>query len=161
MRVLGLVVIVLFLVASALVALHHEDPPADPPQVVKMVDPIRDRGWTPTVPPTTSSTTTTTAKPIARARTAPISKPAPAVPSGDVWDRLAMCESGGRWDDTRGGYEGGLHFAPSTWRAAGGLRYAPHAYLATRAEQITVAVDWLRRTSWAQWPGCSRKLGLR
>lgn len=83
-----------------------------------------------------------------------------SVPVG-VWDRIAACESGGRWDDTRGGYEGGLHFLNSTWLRAGGGRFAQHAYQATREQQIAVAESWLARTSWAQWPVCSRKVGVR
>lgn len=95
-------------------------------------------------------------KPPARARTAPTHR-TPA----NVWDRIANCESGGRWDDTRGGYEGGLHFAHDTWVRAGGRRFAEHAYQATREQQIEIAVGWLARTSWAQWPVCSRKVGAR
>lgn len=82
-------------------------------------------------------------------------------PQGSVWDRLAACESGGNWASTRGRYDGGLQFHPSTWRAAGGTRYAPTADQASREEQIAVAESWLAKTSWAQWPACSRKLGLR
>jgi hypothetical protein len=108
-------------------------------------------------------TTTTTARP----RSAP--KPrttvrAASVSAGvpdEVWDRIAQCESGGNWQDTRGGYEGGLHFHPDTWVRAGGTRYAPHAYQATRRQQIDIANEWLARTSWAQWPVCSRKVGVR
>lgn len=82
-------------------------------------------------------------------------------PQDSVWDRLAACESGGNWASTRGRYDGGLQFHPSTWRAAGGTRYAPTADQASREEQIAVAESWLAKTSWAQWPACSRKLGLR
>lgn len=82
-------------------------------------------------------------------------------PRGSVWDRLSMCESGGNWSSTVGRYDGGLQFHPSTWRAAGGTRYAPTADQASREEQIAVAESWLAKTSWAQWPSCSRRLGLR
>jgi hypothetical protein len=78
-----------------------------------------------------------------------------------IWDRIAGCESGRRWNDRRGGYEGGVHFLHSTWVAAGGRRFAEHAYQATRAQQIIIASSWLARTSWLQWPACSRRLGLR
>lgn len=88
--------------------------------------------------------------------------PKPAVSARGVWDRLAACESGGNWQTNTGnGYSGGLQFLPSTWRAAGGTRYAPTAHQATREQQIAVAEEWLAKTSWAQWPACSRKLGLR
>lgn len=91
----------------------------------------------------------------------------------EVWDAVADCESGSRdrkghinagtanWASTAGHFDGGLQFDPGTWRDAGGLAYAPHAYEATRTEQIAVADSWLARTSWSQWPWCSRKLGLR
>jgi resuscitation-promoting factor RpfA len=54
-----------------------------------------------------------------------------------VWDQLAQCESGGRWDiNTGNGYYGGLQFSPTTWRAFGGSGM-PHQ--ASRSEQIAVA----------------------
>lgn len=41
-------------------------------------------------------------------------------------DRIAACESGGRWFLFNGnGYSGGLQFVPSTWRSLGG-RGLPH-----------------------------------
>lgn len=84
------------------------------------------------------------------------------VPGGAVWDRLAQCESSGRWNLNSGnGYFGGLQFWPSTWRAYGGLAYAPRADLATREQQIAVAVRTQAAQGWGAWPACSRKLGLR
>lgn len=84
-----------------------------------------------------------------------------SVPSGSVWDRLAQCESGGRWDLNVGTYDGGLQFHPNTWIAAGGRKYAEYAWQATREQQIAIAESWLAKTSWSQWPACSKKLGLR
>lgn len=81
--------------------------------------------------------------------------------AGSIWDAIAACESGGDWADTRGGYEGGVHFLHSTWVQAGGRKYAEHAYEATREQQIDIAQSWLERTSWEQWPVCSRKVGAR
>lgn len=86
-----------------------------------------------------------------------------------VWQALSNCEAGGNWHDQRGGYEGGVHFAPSTWRKATrlaaahhpGRRYPAHAYQATGGVQIEVAEVWLAHTSWGQWPVCSRKIGVR
>lgn len=93
----------------------------------------------------------------------PIRQPTrlPEVSGGTVWDRLAQCESGGNWHHTGGRFSGGLQFLPSTWRAAGGTRYAPTAAQATREQQIAIAQSWLARTSWSQWPACSSRLGLR
>ena len=42
-----------------------------------------------------------------------------------VWDRVAKCESGGRWKiNTHNGYYGGLQFAARTWSGFGGKKYA-------------------------------------
>jgi len=79
-----------------------------------------------------------------------------------TWNRLAQCESGGRWHiNTGNGYYGGLQFSPSTWRGFGGRRFAYNAHRATKAEQIRVAERVRRNQGWGAWPACSRKLGLR
>lgn len=63
----------------------------------------------------------------------------PSAPRTD-WDAIAACESSGDWQaNTGNGHYGGLQFTQSSWEAAGGLKYAPRADLATRAEQIAVA----------------------
>ena len=81
---------------------------------------------------------------------------------GDVWDRLAECESGQNWSYNGGsGYDGGLQFLPATWRAYGGQEFADFAYNASREAQITVANRVLEDVGWGAWPACSRKLGLR
>lgn len=85
--------------------------------------------------------------------------PPPAVPTGNVWDRLAGCESGGNWAiNTGNGYYGGLQFDLQTWQAWGGTGY-PHQN--SRAEQIRVAENLRAARGYAPWPACSRKLGLR
>lgn len=74
-----------------------------------------------------------------------------------TWDRLAQCESGGRWNvNTGNGYSGGLQFSPSTWRAYGGTGSAHNA---SRAEQIAVAERVLAGQGWGAWPSCSKKIG--
>ncbi len=79
-----------------------------------------------------------------------------------TWNRLARCESGGRWHiNTGNGYYGGLQFSRSTWRAFGGRRFARNAHRATKAEQIRVAERVRRHQGWRAWPTCSRRLGLR
>jgi peptidoglycan hydrolase-like protein with peptidoglycan-binding domain len=81
---------------------------------------------------------------------------------GDVWDKLAWCESGGNWGiNTGNGYSGGLQFLHSSWRAYGGTQYAPLAYQASREQQIAVAQNILNDVGWRAWPACTRKLGLR
>ncbi|MFD8599317.1 transglycosylase family protein [Kitasatospora sp. NPDC059646] len=85
--------------------------------------------------------------------------PALGAPAGSAagwdWDAVARCESGGRWDaDTGNGYYGGLQFDAATWRANGGLDYAPRADRATREEQIEVAERLAARRGLAPWPAC-------
>lgn len=116
------------------------------------------------------ATTTTTAAPAPKR----VVKPRPNV--DHIWDRIADCESGewdangdpipgsARWDDQRNGYEGGLHWLPSTWddaRTLSGLDVPTRAWQATREQQIAVAEVWLAATSWDQWPKCSTKVGAR
>lgn len=79
-----------------------------------------------------------------------------------LWHRLAACESGGRWDyDGPSGYDGGLQFHPSTWRAHAPAGYPAYAHQATAAQQIAVAERVLDDQGWRAWPRCARHLGLR
>jgi hypothetical protein len=79
-----------------------------------------------------------------------------------VWNRLAQCESGGRWHiNTGNGYYGGLQFSRSTWRGFGGGKYARFAHRATKGEQIRVAERVRRVQGWGAWPSCSSRIGLR
>jgi uncharacterized protein YabE (DUF348 family) len=88
--------------------------------------------------------------------------PQPVISDGEVWDRLAQCESGGNWAiNTGNGYYGGLQFADSTWDANGGEQYAPFAHQATREQQIAIATKVRDgRGGYGAWPACARKLGL-
>lgn len=91
--------------------------------------------------------------PVALAGTAEAAQPA------SKWDRLAQCESGGRWNISTGnGYHGGLQFSPATWKAYGGKGSAAKA---SRAQQIAVAEKVLAKQGWKAWPACSKKLGFR
>ncbi len=73
---------------------------------------------------------------------------------GVCWDRVARCESGGRWSlSTGNGYYGGLQWLPSTWLANGGGRFASSPVYATRWQQITVA----SRMSLGNWPVCGAR----
>lgn len=72
-----------------------------------------------------------------------------------TWDRLAACESGGRWHiNTGNGYYGGLQFDYSSWLANGGADFAPRADLASREEQITVANRYYAKAGLSPW-GCA------
>jgi nucleoid-associated protein YgaU len=86
--------------------------------------------------------------------------PAHAV-SDATWDRLAMCESSGRWDiNTGNGYYGGLQILPSTWDEAGGRVYADLPHRATKRQQINIAERILRWQGWDAWPQCAKMLDL-
>jgi hypothetical protein len=77
------------------------------------------------------------------------------------WQRLAQCETGGRWDWGRyagtsrarsaegTAFEGGLGFAASTWQlwaqAVHVLDEFPHAWMAPPPVQVRVAAYGLRR----------------
>lgn len=101
---------------------------------------------TPPAPPPPASTSPTVPAPVA------------GPPPEATWDRLATCESGGRWALNLGtGYYGGLQFTLPAWRDAGGAGY-PHE--ATKAEQIQRATVLWQRLGWKPWPACSRRLGL-
>lgn len=72
-----------------------------------------------------------------------------------MWDRIAQCESTGRWNiNTGNGYYGGLQFDYGTWLSAGGDDFAPRADLASRAEQITVANRVYAQRGLQPW-GCA------
>ena len=99
--------------------------------------------------------------PVAKPAPKPVVKPqaGPVNPRLATWERIAKCESGGRWNiNTGNGYYGGLQFNLRTWRAYGGKGY-PHQN--TKAEQIRIAELTLAKQGWGAWPACSRKLGLR
>ena len=115
------------------------------------------------LPPTPRSAAAT---PILGAPSAPtVPSPPPATapvppPSGtrlntanaDMWDRIAVCESGGDWHiNTGNGYYGGLQFDSRTWLGAGGGDFASRADLASREQQITVANRVYAQRGLAPW----------
>lgn len=88
--------------------------------------------------------------------------PAPHDAHVDRWDvvrpynakleRMAQCESTGRWNIATGnGFYGGLQFTLPTWRSVGG-RGMPH--WASRLEQKYRAVLLIRRAGYRPWPVC-------
>lgn len=75
-----------------------------------------------------------------------------------VWDKVAKCESSGKWDINSGnGYYGGLQFSPSTWKAHGG-KGLPHE--ASKEDQILIAQKTLAEQGPNAWPHCSKVGGL-
>lgn len=77
---------------------------------------------------------------------------------GSVWDRIAVCESGGNWSiNTGNGFYGGLQFTLSSWQAVGGTGLPSNA---SREEQIMRAQTLQARQGWGAWPVCSVKAGV-
>ncbi|WP_307781353.1 transglycosylase family protein [Agilicoccus flavus] len=114
---------------------------------------------------TSSSTTGLRAMGVAVAGGATIAAGLATAPTasaaGGVWDRVAACESGGNWSIATGnGYYGGLQFSASSWRAAGGTRYASLPHRASKGQQIAAAQQLLRQQGPGAWPVCSKKAGL-
>ena len=85
----------------------------------------------------------------------------PAHAAASVWDRVAACESGGRWAvNTGNGYYGGLQFSASTWKRFGGTRYASSASRASKSVQIAIAQRVLAAQGPGAWPVCGQRAGL-
>ena len=79
-----------------------------------------------------------------------------------TWNRLAQCESGGRWHiNTHNGYYGGLQISLGTWRGYGGRKLASLPSRASRAEQIRIAERIKKHQGWGAWPACSQRIGVR
>jgi resuscitation-promoting factor RpfB len=90
---------------------------------------------------------------------APVAAPEP--PPG-IWDQLAACESSGDWHNARNPtYKGGLQMDSTFWARYGGLAYAPAPHLASRGQQIAVAIRGQAVQGWQAWPVCSRVIGVR
>ena len=76
-----------------------------------------------------------------------------------MWEAIAQCESGGRWNiNTGNGYYGGLQFDIPSWLANGGGQYAPNAALATKEQQIAVANTYYDKAGLSPW-GCRHVVG--
>jgi uncharacterized protein YabE (DUF348 family) len=87
--------------------------------------------------------------------------PQPVISDGEVWDRLAKCESGGNWAiNTGNGFYGGLQFDKGTWLSNGGGAYAPLPHQASREQQIAIATKVRDARGYNPWPACKKKLGL-
>ncbi|MFT3861910.1 transglycosylase family protein [Micropruina sp.] len=74
------------------------------------------------------------------------------------WNKIAKCESGGRWAiNTGNGYYGGLQFSLATWRSVKGRQFATYPHKASKAEQITVANRLYAKRGFKPW-GCRHVL---
>lgn len=89
-----------------------------------------------------------------------ITVPQYQVVTGDIFDRLANCESGGnpRAVGGRGRFYGAFQFMLSTWHSIGETGN-PIDY--TYEHQKAAAIRLQKRSGWGQWPVCSRRLGVR
>ena len=75
-----------------------------------------------------------------------------------MWDKIAVCESGGNWGVVDSMYSGGLGIYNGTWDQFGGRDFASNAGLATREEQIIVAERIRAAVGISGW-GCAHILG--
>ena len=73
-----------------------------------------------------------------------------------TWNRIAHCESGGRWHiNTGNGYFGGLQISKATWNGYGGRKFARYPHGATKRQQIRVAERIRHGQGWGAWPSCA------
>jgi hypothetical protein len=87
-----------------------------------------------------------------RRRRARRRKRAVVAPYDAKLNRMAWCESTGRWHIATGnGFYGGLQFTAQTWWSVGGRGY-PHTN--TVLEQKYRAVLLIRREGYRPWPVC-------
>ncbi|WP_233518175.1 transglycosylase family protein [Streptomyces corynorhini] len=78
-----------------------------------------------------------------------------------TWDRVAECESGGRWSaDLGNGFLGGLQLTQELWDSFGGEEYAASPDLASRSQQIAVAEKVLDAKGTTVWSSCASVSGL-
>jgi murein DD-endopeptidase MepM/ murein hydrolase activator NlpD len=77
-----------------------------------------------------------------------------------AWDRIAECESGGRWNLPYGDASstGGLQIQKPTWDEYGGTKYAAYPYQASKENQIRVAEKILAGQGPGAWR-CNAKMG--
>lgn len=168
---LAIVIPLVLLMRAASPAPIVPDPPADMTLIA-----TTSTSTSTTVAPTTTTVAATTTTSTSTTTSSTTTAPAPvraATITGVDWDYLADCESGewdaqkrpirgtARWNDRRNGYEGGVHFAPSTWDGFRPADFPEAAYLASREQQILVAERVLAKQGPGAWPTCSYKVGMR
>lgn len=137
-------------------AVAHEVPHADH---ARAEPPDPSDGLAENLATTVPARVTTQRVARSRPRPAGASSSAPRAGTGDVWARLAQCESGGDPSKNTGnGYYGAFQFSLRTWRSVGGSGLPSEA---SYGEQLARAQALQQQSGWGQWPACSRKLGLR
>lgn len=88
-----------------------------------------------------------------------------ARPIGNVWQELAVCESGmngvPRWDyNGNSGFDGGIQFHPNTWTAFKDDTDPDYAYQASPERQIEIGKRVAAAQGAGAWPSCTAKLGI-
>jgi uncharacterized protein YabE (DUF348 family) len=76
-----------------------------------------------------------------------------------LWDKMAQCETGGKWDATGQTWQGGLGIYFQNWNHYGGRNFAPTAGQATKLQQIIVAERIREDHGWHAW-ACAKRIGL-
>lgn len=85
-------------------------------------------------------------------------KPPVIETSGDIWEKIALCESRGNWSiNTGNGYFGGLQFSQGAWSSVGGTGVASDH---TKEEQISRGQMLQAIRGWGVWGDCAKKLNL-
>jgi LysM repeat protein len=147
--------------STTYVRLFNANPDIAHPDTIHVGDSVRVPSADEQLPDRALPGAAPVAKPVATSKPAAKAKPtadAAAPTSGDVWDKLAYCESRGNWSiNTGNGYYGGLQFSMSTWTGNGGTG-SPAA--ASRETQIEIAKKVQANQGWKAWPACAKKLGL-
>ena len=77
--------------------------------------------------------------------------------TGDVWGRLARCESGGNSQAVggRGKFFGAFQFSLQTWHSMG-MSGNPVDY--SYGDQLAVAQRLQARSGWRNWPVCAPRV---
>ncbi|HEX2851077.1 MAG TPA: transglycosylase family protein [Acidimicrobiales bacterium] len=165
MKRLAAVVAAGFLAFAAPADAHR--PPRSPasagtlPTDRTVVDAARESMRLASVPSAAPATPTTARDPVDRARLGRVrADRGGGRASDDIWVALARCESGGDPAAVGGGgaYHGAFQFTLTTWHSLG---YAGDPLDYPFAVQLEAAKRLQARSGWAQWPACSRRLGLR
>lgn len=108
--------------------------------------------------PNTDSATPEQPQAVPESPPAEATAPAPPHAYSVNWDRVAACESGGNWAiHTANGFEGGVQFLNSTWLSVKAPDDPPHAYQASREQQMDAAERLVHRSGIGQWPVCGRR----
>lgn len=89
-----------------------------------------------------------------------VTAPGAQAASVGTWEKVAECESSGNWQaNTGNSHYGGLQFSESSWKAAGGTKYAPRADQASKEQQIATAEELLDQQGPGAW-ACAGEGGL-